>query len=265
MSILNQAPKSAAPSQGGGVADSIDFESDYDTYGDDEYGGDDSDYDDEAEGGEGEEEIDFASLFAGDEDEETEEEEGDDDSSSGEDETAQYQQLIDNLNRSIEQLAVPEELIPEDFDATDPRQLRGLLSNVQKQTARNLLPLFMKPVELGLRRSTEMMQREITERVSNAMKEAKGDSVLEQLVPEISDPKHRKMLRQLYSATAGTGKSEAQRARALRNFIDTSGLLKKGSKGNRSQTSQRTASPSAGIKTGRKALDAIMPMPKRRR
>lgn len=236
-----------------------DFEDDQDLEDDDlEDEDDDSDGDDD----EDEDEDPFALL-----DQIEDDDDDDDDSDNATDMGKVQKDLQTDMMNAIKGMSIPEEVIPDDFDPSDSKQLRGVLNDVQQRTALNTLSLVFKPVQVALTQMQTNMGKEIGRRIREATDSLGGQSVLAQEVPEISDPKLGPMIRTMDAAYKAKGKKPLERAKMIRKVLDTTGLKGKGNKSKNQSRSRRQQSThgNSGFLEGSAALDIFAPMPKQTR
>jgi hypothetical protein len=108
-------------------------------------------------------------------------------------------ELATNLKNGIDGLSIPEDMIPEDFNGSDPKQLRALLGRVQQHTARNAINLMFAPVQVALGRMATQLRREMAASSQNTFSESAAVQLLEQNVPAARNPKLRPMVDLIFS------------------------------------------------------------------
>lgn len=225
--------------------------------------GDGEDGDDEAD----DEELQEAMRLLNGDDED-EENEGTNDGSDGA--GATQEQLQQEIQAAVRAMSIPEDVIPEDFDPTDSRQLRGVLGAVQQRTALATMGIVFKPVQAAMAQMQQHFAAEMDRKIKEATEGIQGQGQLEQIVPELTDPKLGPIIKNLDRVYKEKGKKPLERAKLIRRMLDTTGLASKnrgggnggGSNRSNQNRSSRDSQPGNGaVRTGAAALDFFAPMP----
>ena len=198
----------------------------------------------------------MAKLFdAGDED-------GDDDDL-GESETpeqikAAETALAAELKAGLESLALPPDLIPDDFDPSDRKQLSDVLAKVQANTAQNAIKLMFKPVQATLNRMATMLRREIRDEVRSGSSKSKEQQTLESEFPALANPVLSGTIKTMYSQARKRYPDNLSAAiKATRRALSTVGIDPNdaGPKSKRRGSTDDDFSP--GARVGSDALDSF--------
>ena len=170
------------------------------------------------------------------------------------------QQLV---TQTIAQMRMPDNLIPENFDANDPQQLNQLLTRTMQHTVSQSLNVVFKPVQLAMKQMAATLQGEIDTKIKSSTSGMKDSAVLESIVPEINDPQHSGLVKTLDESLKAKGKKVQERAKTIRKMLNQMGIQSNGA-GNR-RTSNPNGNSGGGVKTGHAALDEFFgafPKPK---
>lgn len=227
-------------------------DSDADNENGDDDGEGDGEYDEEEEEITGDASKFMRELFkaGGDSDNGGDEDEGE----SPEQMAAAEQAMATELQNSLNNLTLPEDIIPEDFDASDPKQLRALLNQVQINAATQAVKLTLRPVQATLGRVMTTVRREMKDTVRNGTDAMQETGALAEAFPGIENPVVAPVIKMLYSQAKAKypGNRKAAFA-AVRKGLQAVGV--DGS--DTGKSGRRTSEDSAGIKTGNSALDSF--------
>lgn len=154
------------------------------------------------------------------------------------------------------------DVIPENFDPTDPKQMLDVLNKSNQKTIMAAVQIAMQPVEAAIQQlSTDMVGR-IESSLNNFSANQHGNQVLAQLVPEANDPELKGLVKDLYArGMKKKGATPDIAAKSVRAALDAMGL-------STSQSNPKRTSGSefgGGFKSGSDALDAFAPLPKQTR
>lgn len=189
----------------------------------------------------------------------------DDDASqlSGDVPAEQITAMQTEIQTSIKNMRLPDNIIPQDFDPSDRNQLQTLLTNVQQATIAQSLNVVFKPVQLALKHMKQQMDATIDSKVNSTKKGIQEQSIMEQIVPEVTNPKYAGMIKGMDAQLKANGKSVKERATTLRKMLNQMGINEGGGTGNNRRASNpNQGAGNQGMKTGKSALDSFFgPMP----
>lgn len=199
----------------------------------------------------------MSDLFpAGDEDEDEEPAE------TPEEIAAAETQMAKDLKDGLANLTLAEDLIPEDFDPTDPKQMRDLLNKVQINAATNAIKLMFAPVQQTLNRMGGQMRREMRQTSRNGLDGQNERVALEESFPAIKNPVLSPVIKTIYEAAKRKHPTDRKAAFAATR----KGLLAVGVDGSDLGKGARQRNDGNGLRTGASALDGLglrLPQPAR--
>lgn len=175
---------------------------------------------------------------------------GDDDDDSPSAEEA----LATEIAGMLKGITIPEDVIPADFDPSDPKQFRDVVGKIQQQTAQATLAMAMRPMAAAMQQMQRQTQEAIRTAVAGSSSQNKAESILAALVPEVETPEHADLVRALHAQAMKKTKNPTDAARAVRRGMDAMGFKNKG--GSNSDPSE------GGFRSGDSALDAFAPLRK---
>jgi hypothetical protein len=155
--------------------------------------------------------------------------------------------LAKYVNDSVNAISIPEDAIPENFDPTDSKQLRTVLSTVAKQAVLQAVGLSMKPMQIAVERLGKASQAYVNEQMKSLRESMNVDTTFRELVPEIDDPILKPVVTTLDGKLKAKGKNLRERAVLIRKALDGMGL-----KSSTKQQSQRQSS-SGNDRSGRQS------------
>lgn len=124
----------------------------------------------------------------------------DDDDSDGDPDPQEVQKaLATEMEASLSGMTIPEDLIPEDFNPSDPKQFRKLLTDVQAHTARNTLAIMFKPVQASLGHMARQLRKEMQATSEGAVSSSNVERMLLQAIPQAKDENIRPVIDHLMS------------------------------------------------------------------
>lgn len=157
----------------------------------------------------------------------------------------------------LKKMTVAEDVIPENFDATDPKQLRELLSKTNQAAAMQTMQIVMEPIKVAMQAMAAEMNQNIQNAVKGLKTGSKAEDILESLVPEVKDPELAGMVKNIFKQSQNKYKKPAEAAAATRRALDAMGITRKQGQG--------ASDPSGeGLRSGNAALDLFAPLPKPR-
>ncbi len=190
-----------------------------------------------------------------DEDEDDEDEDEDDDA--GDSEESQ-KALGNELKAMIEGLTIPEDMIPEDFDPSDPKQFRDVVGKIQRQSVALALKAVFKPMAAALNQQTHRMRKEYQAYVET---HSTGNSIRSRLVesiPAAADKKHRQIVGMvLKQASQKFPKDTENQLRSARKALAALGITKD------TRTNTGTGRRTSDGNDFSSVLDSFAPMPRK--
>ncbi len=179
------------------------------------------------------------------------EDEGQDNEDGESDDESPQEAMRQMLEAGIAEFNIPEELIPEDFNAGDPRQLRELLANTQRTAIQHSLKLMFAPVQQALVDMQKTTDARIAEAVERGITGNNQRSLLESQIPLANDPESGPFVKMAYERALKNNKGDAKKAIAqTRKVLMSAGMQPDGRKMTRSN------------RQGASGLDVVAPLPK---
>lgn len=191
----------AAGGGSGGGASEIQDEDDNGGGGDDVFTLSDSDLDFSDDGtgpilegngdGDGDDVISFDAdgfgdkLFEPDDDDDTDNSGGGDDSEA---QAAAQAKLTADMKEAIKNITIPEAAIPADFDPADPKQLRDLLTTIQRETVQNSMKIMWQPVAAAFQQTIKNLRTEIQASVEDGVGTNNMKGLLNTAIPNYAKP-----------------------------------------------------------------------------
>lgn len=164
------------------------------------------------------------------------------------------QAMADGIVNSIKGFKLSDDLIPDDFDGSDMKQLRALLTRTSQQSMLQTIQMIFKPMQASQDAFAREIRAEMARNIKTAGASNKIESALETLVPEIHDKAIAPTVRGLHKLALEKHKNDATKAaRMVRTALDAMGIKSKGGKTNASDPS------GAGFRQGVSALDRFAP------
>ncbi len=97
------------------------------------------------------------------------------------------QQLADRMESLITGFTLGEDLIPDDFNPNDRRQMREVLANAQQAGIRTALQTMFEPVQATLNQMQRQMEAKFEERLNNSHSQNAETALMRELIPASSD------------------------------------------------------------------------------
>jgi hypothetical protein len=166
-------------------------------------------------------------------------------------------ELAKQINTGLAAITLPEDIVPEDFNPSDPKQMRSLLTNVSMHGARAAISLMMTPMQVGLGSMAKQLRKEMLTTASTTTQDSVTSRLLEANVPAYKNPKLKPMVDMVLqqAKTRFPGNPQAQ-VKVVRKIMASMGT-RSGSSAPRGNSRGRTNGESG-------ALDLYAPMAGRR-
>lgn len=187
----------------------------------------------EGEGEEEEEELSpLQALFDSEEEEESEDEEDKEPKPElgpdGKPKPTREQLVAQRVQAIINKIGVGEEVIPENFDPSDPKQFRDVLGKIQQNTALATMSAVMEPMRVAM----ESLATDVKDQIASALKDfgsnSQSKTLLETTVPEVLNPEYSGLINALYDQAKKKHKKSSDAVRAVRTAVDALNISKKG-------------------------------------
>lgn len=165
--------------------------------------------------------------------------------------------LAQELARGIQQLTLPQDAIPENFDPTDPAQLTQVMQRSMQQSAMTAIQLAFRPMQVAMQQLTKDVKAEIQASLNGFGDQQRNRTTLTTIVPEADDPQYSPMVNMLFEqAMKKKGTNANQAAQTVRKALDAMNI--RGGNQNRNSGGDPM---SGGFREGKSALDAFAPLP----
>ncbi len=164
--------------------------------------------------------------------------------------TEMQQRVADQINN----MQLPENFLPQDFDPSNPQQLNQAFRSVMQHTLRNALNVVFQPTQLAMQSMSANFMNAMNQKFADTKHGQKELQTIESLVPEYSDPRYASMVKPMDDALKARGKKPEERAQTLRKVLNQMGIKSDGNPGQQRRTSNPNQ-PSGGVTTGKTALD----------
>ena len=164
--------------------------------------------------------------------------------------------VMEGIQNIMKSLRPPEDMIPEDFNPSDPKQLRDILGKTQQQTAQATLQMMLIPMQEAMTQMATDLKADFAKQLGEFGSKSDSKRVLAELVPEVNNPEHAGLVNTLYSnALKKKGATSTDAAKAVRIALDALGIKGKGGSNRNSDPSQ-----GANFKSGNEALNLFAPL-----
>jgi hypothetical protein len=130
---------------------------------------------------------DFLTQFYKKGKDEEDDESGDDEEDAGDSPEAQAA-IAEGIKAGINGLMIPESAIPDDFDASDRKQLVGLLTTIQKDTVQQTMKIMWDPIAAALKQTHVRMRQEWKAGIGDGVKGSQREQLLSQMIPNHASP-----------------------------------------------------------------------------
>lgn len=140
------------------------------------------------------------------------------------------QEITDELTAAIEGFNLPEDIIPADFNANDPVQLRALMADVGRHAIQSSLATMFRPIETAMRQQEHRVTKLIKESVKGGIDGDKEEQTILSVIPAYGDPAMKKTVRMMYDQAKTKHKDPAQAARVTKQALLSMGVNPAGRK-----------------------------------
>lgn len=174
------------------------------------------------------------------------------------DSEAEQQRLAENMRNNIGRLSVPEDAIPDDFDPGDGKQLRELLTNVQRTTVQETIRIMWEPIAAAMQQTHTRMRAEIREAVDSGVGENNIKSLLAREIPNYNAPGYREIVNTTLQQARKKHRDPVQAVRATKRALLAMGLQIKPKSGGGGRMGSQRGGASASTN---QVLDAFAALP----
>lgn len=218
-------------------------------------GGQESPEDDNGDAGDDDGDDDIASLLgeSGDVDDDDFSLEDDNTYQPSEDDQKASQELGVQIQQALADYAVADADIPDDFDSSDPKQLRELLSTTQRGAIAATMRMMIPVINHALSTTSKQLKHHMDSTAASKGKQSQAQQEFKSL--GLSDPEHIALAKPLFTAALKAAGGDAKKAaKAVRRSFSAMQIPIGGSSGGRSQGG---GSSSSTYKEGSNALDSL--------
>lgn len=172
--------------------------------------------------------------------------------------------LNQKIESTIKNMRIPDGAIPEDFDVSDRTQLTNLMNRTVQAAVAQSLQVVFQPVQMALQHMVGQLDGRIDAKIAGSRDQMSAHAILEQMVPEINDPRHKGLVMTLNETLKSNGKKANERAKLIRKTLNSMGIKAENAQGG----GRRMSNPNGGgnnqsVRTGAAALDSFFgSMPK---
>jgi len=161
----------------------------------------------------------------------------------------QNESLATEIQNMIAAMNLKEDLVPEDFNPADPKQLRDLLNKSNQQTAMAVVQMTMKPMTVAFQQFSSDIKTFIGDSLKNNNQGTQAQQLFEREIPE-SKGEHGAMAKNMFENAMKRTKGDAKAAvAATRRALDALGIK------NKPQGDPMAGG--SGFKQGTAALDSM--------
>lgn len=174
------------------------------------------------------------------------------DQQGGADDNKQAQTMAAEIQNMLKGVKLSDDAIPEDFNPSDPQQLRGVMDKAIQQGAMAGMQLTFKPMQAAMKQLATDLQSQMRSMFEEYGGKQGNEKTLARIVPEVEDSEMAPMVNGLFKqAMTKKGATAETAAQAVRKVLDGFGMKR----------DKKSDDPfSGGFKVGNDALDAFAPL-----
>jgi hypothetical protein len=158
--------------------------------------------------------------------------------------------LVGEINTSLQAFALPEDVIPQDFNVNDPQQLRTVLTNASRAAVQRALATVFRPMEVAMQRMNAEVRRDMRREIQAGIGTNNEQTQLSREIPAINDPATRDVVLNMHRQARQRYPRAEDAIQATRRALLAIGVNPSG----RQQPQQRG-------RAGGDPLDRYAPMP----
>lgn len=136
--------------------------------------------------------------------------------------------VTNEILASIEGFSLPEDIIPDDFNPNDPKQLRAVMADSARHGMQAAISTMFKPIEIAMRRNERIMNQRIQDAVKGGISQDKTQDTLEKFVPAVKDPAMRATVENLFTQARKKEKDPAKAAQMVARGMKAMGMNPQG-------------------------------------
>jgi len=164
------------------------------------------------------------------------------------------------VKNAIKSMRFPASAIPADFDPANREQLQGLLDNVMRAAASQIMGVVYKPVSMSLGHTIRQLEGTIDSKLQIAQQTSGSRNVIIDMVPEYNMPEYQGLVRAMDAQLKQNGKKPAERAATLRKTLNTMGINVKKNGKQPGGSAPPDGAPQGSVRTGKAVLDQFFPL-----
>lgn len=137
---------------------------------------------------------------------------------------AEIQRLHSSIAQTIQSAAIPDNLIPADFDPNDRQQFRTVLGSAMQQSLTIGIQLAARVMQPALEHARREMEQHVQQSITTTMNRSGAEAQLLSLVPALTNPKNAAILTPMRKALEAEGRNTQAIAKALNVVAKQLGL-----------------------------------------
>lgn len=174
--------------------------------------------------------------------------------------TAEEQQATQELGiqvkQSIDDFALGNDLIPDDFDPSDPAQLRDVLSATHRQAIQSTMQMMIPIINHALGTTAKQLKHHFDSSAAGRGKQSEAVTQFKNL--GLTDPGHISVAKTFYSQALKSTKGDAVKAaKATRRALSAINISTSGSPKGGGSSGNRQRAGGSGVLEGDAALDSL--------
>lgn len=189
---------------------------------------------------------------------------GDDEDDSGDDDdkpedfTGADTALKEELMTTLKGLRLPDDLIPDDFDASDKKQLTDVLTKAHRQGVGSAVGMVMKPMQVAMQRLASQMEKVVDKKLKGYSDSNEAKNHIDTITTDFGDPNLKPMIKMMDDRLKDKKIGAAERAQKIRKSL--SAMRLGNGTGKSTNSGNGGGSSGSGMKSGAAALDLFVPM-----
>jgi hypothetical protein len=169
------------------------------------------------------------------------------------------EEITTHLTDGLKSIAIPDELIPADFNPSDRTQMKAVLRGAMELGVRHALNLSFKPVENAMRMHAHQVDKNIRTQMRDMGSMNTTEKLLAREIPASANPEYEGLIQATYDTALKRTKDPKKAIEVTKKSLAAMSININDS-GDRTNRGGSTEG-SQGVKTGKSALDAFMPLP----
>lgn len=95
--------------------------------------------------------------------------------------------MMTEMSTALNSSVLPDDMIPDDFNANDPAALRSLMTRVMRHTMTTVIPLALKPVQMAMQSQAATFESTLAQRLAAYGESNNSEAKLRQQFPLLDD------------------------------------------------------------------------------